>query len=149
MNDKSPVKIICRIINLFIYILMTFSIGFLTYTELYKDIEFLNKIYETPFKALVICAVPLIVMMIVAIIIKYSTEEKSKVNIYRIFETLVRIICTIPISVTIAYYIIEYTHFEVLVNMLIAIVIFYVINGIMKFTLQETLNVSFMIHDEL
>lgn len=149
MNDKSPVKIICRIINLLIYILVTFLLAFFTYTELYTEIDFINKIYETPFKALLICAIPLIIMMIVAIIIKYSSSGENNVNTYRIFETLVRIVCTIPISITIAYYVLKYTHFEILIDTLLAIAIFYIINGIIKFTLQETLNVSFIIHDEL
>ncbi len=149
MNDKSPVKIMCRIINLLIYTFMTFLLGFFAYTELYIEFDFLNKIYETPFKALLLCTIPLIIMMIAAIIIKYSSSGENNVNAYRIFETLVRIVCTIPISITIAYYVLKYTHFESLINMLLAIAIFYIINGIIKFTLQETLNVSFIIHDEL
>ena len=149
MNDKGPIKIICRIINLIIYVLVTFTIILAAYTELYKDIDIITEFYNEPFKVLLICVIPLIIMMIIALIIKYKKENESKVNAYRIFETIVRIVCTIPISMTVSYYIIEYTQFEPLINTLMAIAIFYILNGIMKFTLQETLSVSFIIHDEL
>lgn len=149
MSDKGPIKIICRIINLLIYITVTFFLILAIYTDIYKDIDLIKNFYENPRKPIIVCAIILIVMMIISLIIKYSTEDKSKVNIYRIFETIVRIFCTIPISITAIYYIIEYTNFEPLINTLIAIAIFYILNGIMKFTLQETLSVSFIIHDEL
>ena len=149
MSDKGPIKIICRVINLIIYVLVTFFIVLAAYTEIYKDIDFITEFYSEPFKVLLVCVIPLIMMMIIAIVIKYKKENDSKVNAYRIFETLVRIVCTIPISISTAYYIIEYTQFEPLINTLMTIAIFYILNGLMKFTLQETLSVGFIIRDEL
>lgn len=149
MNDKGPVKIICRIINLIIYTLATFIIIFTTYTEVYNDIKFITDFYNESARAILICVIPLIIMMIITLIIKYTKENDSKVNAYRILDTIIRIICTIPISITAAYYIIEYTQFKPLINMLMAIAIFYILNGLMKFTLQETLSVGFIIRDEL
>ncbi|MCM1178703.1 MAG: hypothetical protein NC347_00475 [Clostridium sp.] len=149
MNDNSPIKIICRIINLLIYTAVLFFYILSIYTEMFLDFEFLKKLYEQAYKSILICAVPLIIMMIIAIIIKYATENKSKINIYRVFDTLVRIACTIPLSITATYYILKYTQFAPVINILIAIAIFYLINIIIRFTLQETLGVSFIIHDEL
>ena len=149
MRDKGPIKIICRVINLIIYVLVTFFIILAAYTEIYKDIDIITEFYSEPFKVLLVCVIPLIIMMIIALIIKYTKENDSKVNAYRIFETLVRIVCTIPISMSAAYYIIENTQFEPLINTLMAIAIFYILNGLMKFTLQETLSVGFIIRDEL
>lgn len=149
MNDNSPIKIICRIINLLIYTAVLFFYILSIYTEMFLDFELLKNLYEQAYKSILICAVPLIIMMIIAIIIKYATENKSKINIYRVFDTLVRITCTIPLSITSTYYILKYTQFAPVINILIAIAIFYLINIIIRFTLQETLGVSFIIHDEL
>lgn len=149
MNDKTPIKIICRVINLILYVCIAFLIVLLAYTKLYEDIEPLNTFYSNYMNAIIVCAIPLIIMMIISLVIKFKMENESKINIYRIFETLTRIICTIPISFSIIYYIYQYTDFGEIADIAIGLAIFFIADKLMKFTLQETLSVTFIIHDEL
>lgn len=149
MKDNTPVKIICRIINLIIYTCTITGLAIIIITDSYNSIEIIDNYFSDYVKAILICTIPIIIIMIISLVIKYTMENKSKVNIYRILDTITRITATIPISITISYYIIKYIKLDSIVNAIITILVFIIIDKLIKFTLQETLSVTFITNDNL
>ena len=150
MNDKSLTKVICRIITLLQYILVTF--GIILETEIFTtdtEIELINLIFSDIKIPIFICAIPLIIMMIISLIFKYTYKDKSKVNPYRIVDVITRIVFTMPTTLIITYIVFKFCAFEIYVNIGLGIVSFIILNLIMRFTLQETMDVSFIINDSL
>jgi len=148
MKDHSPIKIVCRIINLLIYVCTIFCVAVVIITELFNEKQ-AEDYFNNYIMVICICAIPAIIIMIISLIIKYTMENKSKVNIYGILDTFTRIIVTIPTSITAIYYIIKYTEYEPLIHIIIFAAIFLIIDKLMKFTLQETLEVAFITSDNL
>lgn len=150
MNDKSLTKVICRIITLLQYIFVGVVLIFEAelIPEMY-NIKIINQIFSDIRYPIFICAIPLIIMMIISLIIKYTFKDKSKINPYRITDVITRLIFTIPSALIICYYIFNNTEFLIYIDVLIGIVIFTVLNLIIRFTLQETMDVSFIVHDNL
>lgn len=149
MKDHTPVKIICRVINLLLYICAIFSIIVMAITEICYEVETIIVFFSKPFRIILICAIPIIIIMIITIIIKYIQKNKSKLNAYRILDTLARILSTIPITYSIFYYILNNTSFSELINTIIGLIIFIILNTLIKWTLQETLDVTFITSDSL
>ena len=149
MRDHSPVKIICRIINLITYACAIPGLAIIAMADLYEEIEQIDNYFSDSTKAIIICAIPIIIIMIISLIFKYTMENKSKVNVYRILDTITRIIATLPITITISYYILNYININSYINTIISIIVFILIDKIIKFTLQETLSVSFIMNDSL
>lgn len=149
MNDKSPIKIICRIINLLIYTITIFMI-YLTSTLLfYPGGEQATNFFENNTKIIIICAIPLLITMIIALILKYTLDEGNRINPYRILDTFTRITTTVPIALISSYYIFTLLYINNIVNTIIGTIIFIIIDRIIILALQETLSVSFIIHDNL
>lgn len=147
MRDKTPTKVICRIITLITYCLTVGIIIFMNLDiELPKDI---TKILDNYRLMLISCAIPLLIMFLIALVLKYKIKEENRVSTYRIIEVITRIICTVPISLTAIYYINKILEINIIANSIIGIIIFYLINLLMRFSLQETLSTSFITSDNL
>ncbi len=149
MRDKGAIKVICRLINLMIYVLVVFGIALYQYLEVYFMPE-VKELFKDYLPIICVCAIPLIIMMIISLIIKYKLQNESKVTSYRILDTILRIVSTIPITFVAMYYINPYIMgSSIIVRMTVDFAIFMILNGIFKFTLKETLSVSFITSDNL
>ena len=153
MNDKSLIKVVCRVITLLQYIftvclLFAESNIILSTTEFSflskKDIIFTNNLIPV-----LICTIPLIVDMIFSLIIKYTMKNKSKLSIYRITDMITRFIFTIPTTAILTYYVQTKMDLEIIIGFIIGLAIFILLNAIIRFTIQETMEVTFVIHDNL
>ena len=148
MRDLSASKILLRIFNLIIYIAVMCGIIFAELTDFFHSADCEN-LFSNYMKVIIVCAMPLIALMLVSLVLRYALRDKSKVLIYRILDTIVRIICAIPLTFVAVYYISTKLQLDVLINIAVGIAVFFVISGILRFTLQETLDVSFIGDDEL
>lgn len=153
MNDKSLIKVVCRVITLLQYIftvclLFAESNIILSTTEFSflskKDIIFTNNLI-----LVLICTIPLIVVMIFSLIIKYTMKNKSKLSVYRITDMITRFIFTIPTTAILTYYVQTKMDLEIIIGFVIGLAIFILLNAIIRFTIQETMEVTFVIHDNL
>ena len=91
----------------------------------------------------------MVVMMIVSLIIKYTMKDASKVTPYRIVDVITRLVFTMPAGLVIMYYLEDEKGYEDLICAIVGTCIFIVMNATLKFTLQETMSVSFMRSDSL
>ena len=149
MRDRGMIKIICRILTLLVYILTIFLI-FMEASVLQElDIMLLPDLKESYLMIITICSVPLIIMMVAALVIKYKFEEESKVNPYRIVDVLTRFVSTMPITLIVSYYLFDYFNFDLIPNIAMGIILFIILDYTFKFTLQETMSVSFITSDSL
>ncbi len=146
MNDHGVVKVICRIITLLDYVISIFLCFMVS--ELYAD-ECLYFIKENGRKIMIVMAAILIFMMIVSIIIKYTFQDKSKVTPYRIVDVITRTIFSVPASLILNYVIAQYWYIGLIPNTAIGIFIFVILNLLLRFTLQETMSVTFITSDNL
>lgn len=150
MNDKSVTKIICRIITLLEYILIMFILMLISDTSmLVTDNSLFEKIFSSISIQVLICTIPLIIMMIISLVIKYMLKNDSKINPYRIVDVITRFVFTIPTTFIISYNIFLKLDFGVIINIIVGLGIFIILNLIVRFTLQETMEVTFIIHDNL
>ncbi|MDE6759493.1 MAG: hypothetical protein K2J90_02300 [Lachnospiraceae bacterium] len=149
MRDRGKIKIICRVLTLFVYILTIFLIFMEASVLPELDITILPDLKESYLFIITICTIPLIIMMIIALIIKYKFEEESKVNPYRIVDVLTRLVSTMPITLIASYYLFDYFNLDIIPNIAMGIIIFIILDYTFKFTLQETMSVSFITSDSL
>lgn len=141
MNDYKASKIICRILTLITYIL-TGSI--VAIEPFLLDEGVLDVVLENLTMMLVIFTTILIIIMITSIIIKYKFKEKSKVTPYRILDVLTRIFFTMPTTLLVNMYIIQGFRIDDYKSFCFGFLIFFVLNEILKLTLQDTMDVTFI-----
>ncbi|MCR5702775.1 MAG: hypothetical protein K6G76_11620 [Lachnospiraceae bacterium] len=149
MNDKKLSKFVCRIINLIIYIITLFVIIMMGYFRIQEELEINNYLQDSWLRILIILAAILIGFMIIALICKYNVSDDKRLFVYRIMDTIVRLLCTVPITIIGYYYLLIHLQFEDLINTLIGIVGFVIINLIIRLALQESMNTTYILHDEL
>ncbi len=149
MRDYGPVKITCRILTLINYII------FLLITIFMEDIidiignDKVSKFTSNNSIIIITCAIPLIIMMIAAIVIKYIFKDKSKVTPYRIIDVLTRYVSTLPISLIAGYYICKNLPIETIIKIISTVAVYVIINALLKYAFQETMDVSFINNDNL
>ncbi|MBR6223305.1 MAG: hypothetical protein IKQ71_07690 [Lachnospiraceae bacterium] len=149
MRDKTPVKIICRIITLITYVCVMFAIVMEGLTEAYNTIDIIVLFFESPMRVIIACSVILVITMIIAIILKYSVKPEHNLSAYRIYDVFARLFCTSPLTMVASYYIFKMFNFEMIVAIIISILVFVAINAVMRFTLQEAMSTSFVTSDNL
>lgn len=149
MNDKKLSKFICRIINLIIYIATLFIIIIMGYFRIYEGFMLDSYLQENWLRILIIIATVLIGFMIIALICKYTVSDDKRLFVYRVMDTIVRLFCTVPITIIGYYYLLIRLQFMDLINTLIGIVIFVIINLTIRLALQESMNTTYILHDEL
>ena len=146
MRDFGAVKVICRVITLIEFIAFMFAA--------YMMPEFMDQgifadVKEQTRYILVGLGIALVVMMIVSLIVKYTMKDASKVAPYRIVDVITRLVFTMPAGLVIMYYLEDAKGYEDLICAIVGTCIFIVMNAVLKFTLQETMSVSFMRSDSL
>ena len=134
MRDFGAVKVICRVITLIEFIAFMFAAYMMPEQTRY---------------ILVGLGIALVVMMIVSLIVKYTMKDASKVTPYRIVDVITRLVFTMPAGLVIMYYLEDAKGYEDLICAIVGTCIFIVMNAVLKFTLQETMSVSFMRSDSL
>lgn len=76
-------------------------------------------------------------------------KNKSKLSVYRITDMITRFIFTIPTTAILTYYVQTKMDLEIIIGFVIGLIIFILLNTIIRFTIQETMEVTFVIHDNL
>ena len=146
MRDFGAVKVICRVITLIEFIAFMFAAYMMPECMgqgIFADVK------EQTRYILVGLGIALVVMMIVSLIVKYTMKDASKVTPYRIVDVITRLVFTMPAGLVIMYYLEDAKGYEDLICAIVGTCIFIVMNAILKFTLQETMSVSFMRSDSL
>ena len=146
MRDFRAVKVICRVITLIEFIAFMFAAYMMpefTDQGIFADVK------EQTRYILVGLGIALVVMMIVSLIVKYTMKDASKVTPYRIVDVITRLVFTMPAGLVIMYYLEDAKGYEDLICAIVGTCIFIVMNAVLKFTLQETMSVSFMRSDSL
>ncbi len=146
MNDKSVTKVVCRIFTLISYIAI--ACGAYIEPEL-ADSTITDKIEDHVRLIIIVLAGILILFMIVSLIVKYKMADQSKVNVYRVVDVLARIFFTLPATLLLNLYVGNWLAASDIVSFASGVVMLFVINAILKFTLQETMSVTFMMSDAL
>lgn len=146
MNDHSITKVVCRVFTLICYIAI--AGGAYLEPELIDD-SIMDMVSENIRMIVIVLAAILVLLMIVSLIVKYKMEDQSKVNVYRVVDAMVRVLFTLPVALILNLYVGQWLSADVIVSFTTGVVIFFVINAILKFTLQETMSVTFMKSDSL
>ena len=146
MNDHSITKVVCRVFTLICYIAI--AGGAYIEPELVDD-SIMNMVSENIRTIVIVLAAILVLLMIVSLVIKYKMEDQSKVNVYRVVDVMARILFTLPTALILNLYVGRWLAADAIVSFAAGVVIFFVINAILKFTLQETMSVTFMKSDAL
>ncbi len=146
MNDHSITKVVCRVFTLICYIAI--AGGAYLEPELVDD-SIMDMVSENIRMIVIVLAAILVLLMIVSLIVKYKMEDQSKVNVYRVVDAMVRVLFTLPVALLLNLYVGQWLSADVIVSFATGVVIFFVINAILKFTLQETMSVTFMKSDSL
>lgn len=146
MNDHSITKVVCRVFTLICYIAI--AGGAYLEPELIDD-SIMDMVSENIRMIVIVLAAILVLLMIVSLIVKYKMEDQSKVNVYRVVDAMVRVLFTLPVALLLNLYVGQWLSADVIVSFATGVVIFFVINAILKFTLQETMSVTFMKSDSL
>lgn len=146
MNDHSITKVVCRVFTLICYIVVA-GRAYLE-PELVDD-SIMDMVSENIRMIVIVLAAILVLLMIVSLVIKYKMEDQSKVNVYRVVDVMARILFTLPTALILDLYVGRWLAADAIVSFAAGVVIFFVINAILKFTLQETMSVTFMKSDEL
>lgn len=146
MNDHSITKVVCRVFTLICYIAI--AGGAYLEPELIDD-SIMDMVSENIRMIVIVLAAILVLLMVVSLIVKYKMEDQSKVNVYRVVDAMVRVLFTLPVALLLNLYVGQWLSADVIVSFATGVVIFFVINAILKFTLQETMSVTFMKSDSL
>ena len=146
MNDHSITKVVCRVFTLICYIAV--AGGAYLEPELVDD-SIMDVVSENIRMIVIVLAAIIVLLMIVSLIVKYKMEDQSKVNVYRIVDVMVRLLFTSPVALLLNLYVGQWLSADAIVSFAAGVVIFFVINAILKFTLQETMSVTFMKSDAL
>lgn len=146
MNDNSITKVVCRVFTLICYIAI--AGGAYLEPELVDD-SIMDMVSENIRMIVIVLAAILVLLMIVSLVIKYKMEDQSKVNVYRVVDVMARILFTLPTALILDLYVGQWLAADAIVSFAAGVVIFFVINAILKFTLQETMSVTFMKSDAL
>lgn len=149
MKDKTLSKVICRLITLITYICILFYIFIFHELDLAEQ-PILIQFFEQYMIVIIALAAPLIFFMLISIIVKYKMQNDSKIKAYRILDVIIRICCTVPMTIAAVWYTKPFIEANnIFVKVIAGIGMFIIINGILKFTLKETLSVSFITSDNL
>lgn len=146
MNDHSITKVVCRVFTLICYIAV--AGGAYLEPELVDD-SIMDMVSENIRMIVIVLAAILVLLMIVSLVIKYKMEDQSKVNVYRVVDVMARILFTLPTALILDLYVGRWLAADAIVSFAAGVVIFFVINAILKFALQETMSVTFMKSDAL
>ena len=146
MNDHSITKVVCRVFTLICYIAI--AGGAYLEPDLIDD-SIMDMVSENIRMVVIVLAAILVLLMIISLVIKYKMEDQSKVNVYRVVDVMARILFTLPTALILDLYVGRWLAADAIVSFAAGVVIFFVINAILKFTLQETMSVTFMKSDAL
>ncbi len=138
-------KVFCRILTLLAYIIGLFGIMVLS-----LDILDLAAVNDIDIRIWIVSfAVLLLIAMAILLIIKFVYRDKSKVNIYRFIDMLFRYIIVLPITFVIQYLVVISYFDDEIIKIVIGVILFAVLNLLLRFVVQETLDVTFMGDDSL
>lgn len=138
-------KVFCRILTLLAYIIGLFGIMILS-----LDILDLAAVNDIDIRIWIVSfAVLLLIAMAILLIIKFVYRDKSKVNIYRFIDMLFRYIIVLPITFVIQYLVVISCFDDEIIKIVIGVILFAVLNLVLRFVVQETLDVTFMGDDSL
>ena len=138
-------KVFCRILTLLAYIIGLFGIMVLS-----LDILDLAAVNDIDIRIWIVSfAVLLLIAMAILLIIKFVYRDKSKVNIYRFIDMLFRYIIVLPITFVIQYLVVISYFDDEIIKIVIGVILFAVLNLLLRFGVQETLDVTFMGDDSL
>ena len=138
-------KVFCRILTLLAYIIGLFGIMVLS-----LDILDLAAVNDIDIRIWIVSfAVLLLIAMAILLIIKFVYRDKSKVNIYRFIDMLFRYIIVLPITFVIQYLVVISYFDDEIIKIVIGVIVFAVLNLLLRFGVQETLDVTFMGDDSL
>lgn len=149
MRDRSLNKILFRIINLFVYIIYITLLTVCALTGIYHDNKIIMKFFSNYMIVIIVCAVLTILAMIIVLVLKYTYQEEKRLYTYRLADTIVRVLCTVPISLCICYYIFELTQFGELFNLIVGILLFVILNWLIRLGMQEAFETAYVINDNL
>lgn len=149
MRDRSLNKILFRIINLFVYIIYLSLITICALTGIYHDSIAVMKFFSNYMIVIIVCAVLTIISMIIVLVLKYTYQEEKRLYTYRLADTIVRVLCTVPISLCLCYYIFEITDFGGIFNLIVGILLFVILNWLIRLGMQEAFETAYVVSDNL